>query len=338
MTTATRSEVERQLTQGKIAPLYLLFGAEDYLRDALARRIADAALADASLREFNETHFSLATLDVQQAIASAEQLPMMGSRRVVRVTDFGKLREDDEAALARYVARPSESSVVVFVADDFDKRRKLSKMLLDACVSVEFAAMSNNEASAWARDRLKKLKAEADERTLGHLVALTGTGARRLSIEIDKLATAALPTGRITMELVETLVGRSREHSNFELTDHLVARDRRRALETLRRLLDDGAEPIMLIGLLSSSYHKLALAKSLMAQGAPNTEVNRLAPYQFDAREKFLALARRTNSRDLARHISRIAAADLAIKTSLGGGGNKGARLQLEMLVCELSG
>lgn len=337
MSNVTRAELERQLSQGKLAPVYLLFGAEGYLRDAAARRIIDAALRDASLREFNETSFSLASADVQHAIASAEQLPMMAQRRVVRVTDFSKLREDDEAALARYLNRPAETSVVLFVADDLDKRRKFSKSLLESCVSVEFAAMSDNDATAWARDRLKKLKAEADERTLRHLVALVGTGARRLSNEIEKLATAALPAGAITMELVDSLVRRSREHSNFELTDHLVARDRRRSLETLRRLLDDGVEPVMLIGLLSSSYHKLALAKALMSQGAPTGEVNRLAPYQFDLREKFLAQARRTDAREITRSIVRIASADVAIKTSLGGGG-KGSRLQLEMLVCELTG
>jgi DNA polymerase-3 subunit delta len=322
MSTLTRAELERQLAQGRIAPLYLLFGAEDYLRDAAARRVVDAALRDAPLREFNETSFSLSAADAQQAIASAEQLPMMAARRVVRVTDFSKLREDDEAALARYLARPAETSVVIFVADDLDKRRKFSKTLLEACASVEFAAMSDGEAK---------------ERTLAQVVALAGTGARRLGNELDKLATAALPSGQITMELVEALVRRSREHSNFELTDHLVARDRRRSLETLRRLLDDGVEPVMLIGLLSSSYHKLALAKALMAQGAPTGEVNRLAPYQFDLREKFLAQARRTDAREITRSITRIAAADVAIKTSLGGGG-KGSRLQLEMLVCELTG
>ena len=337
MSTLTRAELERQLAQGRIAPLYLLFGAEDYLRDAAARRVVDAALRDAPLREFNETSFSLSAADAQQAIASAEQLPMMAARRVVRVTDFSKLREDDEAALARYLARPAETSVVIFVADDLDKRRKFSKTLLEACASVEFAAMSDGEAKAWARERLKGLKAEANERTLAQVVALAGTGARRLGNELDKLATAALPSGQITMELVEALVRRSREHSNFELTDHLVARDRRRSLETLRRLLDDGVEPVMLIGLLSSSYHKLALAKALMAQGAPTGEVNRLAPYQFDLREKFLAQARRTDAREITRSITRIAAADVAIKTSLGGGG-KGSRLQLEMLVCELTG
>ncbi|HVG30485.1 MAG TPA: DNA polymerase III subunit delta [Pyrinomonadaceae bacterium] len=337
MSNLTRAELERQLSQGRLAPVYLLFGAEDYLRDAAARRISDAALRDASLRDFNETSFSLASADVQHAIAAAEQLPMMAARRVVRVTDFSRLREEDEAALARYLARPAETSVVLFVADDLDKRRKFSKTLLESCASVEFPAMSDADATAWARERLKKLKADADERTLRHLVALVGTGARRLSNEIDKLASAALPAGHVTMELVDSLVRRSREHSNFELTDHLVARDRRRSIETLRRLLDDGVEPVMLIGLLSSSYHKLALAKALMSQGAPNNEVNRLAPYQFDLREKFLAQARRTDAREIARSIARIAAADVAIKTSLGGGG-KGSRLQLEMLVCELTG
>jgi DNA polymerase-3 subunit delta len=337
MSTTTSQSLEKQLSRGEIAPLYLLFGAEGYLRDAAARRITDAALADASLREFNETSFSLASTDVQQAIASAEQLPMMAARRVVRITDFGKLGEDDEAALLRYCARPSESSVVLFVADDFDKRRKLSKSLLDACVSVEFAAMDDEAARAWARDYLKSIGAEADERAINQLIGLAGTGARRLKLELDKLAATAAPAGKITTRDVDVLVARSRELSNFALTDDLVAGNRRRALETLRQLLDDGAEPIMLIGLLSLNYHKLALAKSLMAQGAPTTEVNRLAPYNFEARKKFLELARRTDARALARYISRIADADLAIKTSLGGGGGRGSRLQMEMLVCELT-
>jgi DNA polymerase-3 subunit delta len=333
MSVLTREKLWGELKAKRVAPLYLLFGAEDYLRDAAARSIADEALRGANLREFNEASFNLAGADVQQAIAAAEQLPMMASRRVVRVTNFGKLNEADEGALARYVARPAESSVVVFVADELDKRRKLSKTLLDSCVSVEFAPLPDKELAAWARDHLKKLKAEADERTLGQIVALVGTSVRRLSNELDKLATAALPGGRVTMELVDALVGRSRELSNFELTDHLIAKDRKGALRTLRRLLDDDAEPVMLLGLIASNYHRLALAKELMTAGRPKEEVFRLVPMPFFKREDFLATARRTDSADLARRISRIAAADLAIKTSLGT-----PRLQLELLVCELSG
>jgi DNA polymerase III subunit delta len=333
----TREELKRDIKGGQIGPLYLLFGEEDYLRDAAARLIADAALKDAPLREFNESSFSLVSVDVQQALAAAEQLPMMAPRRVVRVTDFSKLREADEEALARYVARPAETAVVIFSADDLDKRRRLSKTLLEACRSVEFAPLSDAEAAAWLRDRLKQLKATVDERALRQVVALAGVGVRRLASEAEKLAVAALPGGHVTSELVDELVGRSRELSNFELTDHLVARDRRRALETLRRLLDDGAEPVMLVGLLASSYHRLALAKDLMSRGAPEAEVFRVVQMPFSQRKEFLATARRADAAELARRIRRIAEADVALKTSLGGGGPKGAKLQLEMLVCELS-
>ncbi len=332
MGTIKREELWRRIKGGRIEPLYLLFGPEDYLRAAAARRIADAALEGAALREFNESSFSLAGTDVQQALAAAEQLPMMAARRVVRVTDFARLREGDEGALARYVMRPAETSVVIFVADELDKRRKLSKTLLDACTSVEFAALADGELAAWAKDRLRQLKATADERTLRQVIALAGASVRQLATELEKLATAAQPSGYISMEMVEALVGRSRELSNFELTDHLIARNRKRALETLERLLDDGAEPVMLIGLLASSYHRLALAKELMARGAPEQEVFNLVKMPYHQRADFLATARRADSAELARRIRRIAAADLAIKTSLAT-----PRLQLEMLVCELS-
>lgn len=337
MSARTRQELGRDLKAGKIEPLYLLFGPEDYLRNRAAQFITETSLKDAPLREFNDSSFSLAGADVQHAIAAAEQLPMMSARRVVRITDFSRLREADEGALLRYLARPVETSVVIFIADDLDKRRKLTKTLMDACASVEFAPLTDSELVAWGKDYLKRLKVTTDDRTLHHIVALAGVSVRTLTIELDKLATAALDTGFITMELVEQLVGRSRELSNFELTDYLVARNRKRSLQILYRLLDDGAEPVMLIGLIAGNFHRLALAKELMSRGTAREEVFRLVAMPYSKREEFLATARRTDSDSLARNIRRIAAADHAIKTSLGGSGATGARLHLEMLVCELT-
>jgi DNA polymerase-3 subunit delta len=337
MSSITREELKRFLKAGRVDPLYLFYGPEGYLRDAWVKAVADAALKGAALREFNESSFSLSSADVQHAIAAAEQLPMMAERRVVRVTDFAKLREADEAALTRYVTRPAETSVVIFVADALDKRLRLSKTLLETCTSVEFAELKDAELTAWAKDHLRRLGATADERALRQAIALAGQNIRQLATELEKLATAALPSGHIDAQLVEDLVGRTRELSNFELTDQLIARDRRRALRTLGRLLDDGAEPLMLIGLLASSYHRLALAKELMSRGAPEQEVFNVVKMPFNQRKEFLATARRADADELARRLRRIAQADLAIKTSTGGGGPLGARLQLEMLVCELS-
>ncbi|HEX8708791.1 MAG TPA: DNA polymerase III subunit delta, partial [Pyrinomonadaceae bacterium] len=178
MSTLSREELRRSLKQGRIEPLYLLFGAEGYLRELAARAITDLALKESGLREFNETSYSLLSVDVQQAIAAAEQLPMMSPRRVVRVRDFGKLREADEEALVRYLSRPVETSVVIFISDELDKRRKLTKTLLDACTAVEFAPLADAELTAWAREQLKKLKVQIDERTLHQVVALVGSDVR----------------------------------------------------------------------------------------------------------------------------------------------------------------
>ena len=333
MSNLTRQKLRDALKQGRVEPLYLLFGPEDYLRDRAAHAITELALHDAPLREFNESRYSLTNTDVRDAIAAAEQLPMMSMRRVVRISDFNKLREEDEGALMKYVARPAESSVVIFTASDLDKRRKLTKTLRDACVSVEFEHLEGAELKKWMRGRLGELNAALDERTLDHVLNLVGSDARRLSNELAKLATAALPTGNITRKMVEELVGRSREQHIFDLSDHLIARDGKRALQTLKSLLDDRTEPVALIGTLAGSYHRLALAKELMSQGAPDEEVNRVVPFWGKKREDFLGSARRADADALARSIKLIADADLAIKTSRGT-----PRMQIELLVCELVG
>ncbi len=332
MTTVSRLDLDRALSEGRLNTLYLLIGAETYLRDAAARSISEIALSDTLLREFNESTFSLVSSSPQQAIAAAEQLPLMGARRVVRIKDFGKLIEADEGALIRYLERPVESSVVIFIANDLDKRKKLTKSLLENCLMVEFPSLKDGEAKAWARMRLKQLNVKADEQVLNGIITLVGTDVQTLVSELDKLATAAVNIHRITMEMVDSLIGRSRELSNFELGDQLIARNRKRALETLHRLLEGGAEPVMLIGLIASNYHRLALAKDLLMRGSPN-EVFRNVSIPFFKRDAFLKTLQRTEAAKIARGIDLIAAADLAIKTSQGT-----PRLQLEMLVYELAG
>ena len=336
MTALSRPEFDRFLAAGRVQPLYLLLGSETYLRDAAARDLSDAALSGRLLREFNESSFSLLTDSAMAAIAAAEQLPMMSERRVVRIKDFAKLRETDEGIIIRYLERPADSTVMIFVADDLDKRKTMTKTLLAKCAVVEFPAVKDGEAKAWARARLQALKTSADDRVLTDIVRLVGTNLQTLASELEKLAAAAVETRQITAELVDQLIDRSREYSNFDLGDQLIAGDRRRALETLHRLLEDDVAPVMLVGLIASNYHRLALAKELLRRGE-RAEVNRLSYGPPAKRDAFMNTLQRSDAGKLARGIQLIAAADLALKTSLAGGGPKGARLQLEVLVCELA-
>jgi DNA polymerase-3 subunit delta len=336
MKTANRAELQRALKQDQLEPLYLLVGCEGYLRDELAREITDAALRDTLLREFNETTFSLLTGGAQSAIAAAEQLPMMSSRRVVQIKDFAKVREADEEVLTRYLKNPAPSSVVIFNAPDLDKRRILTKALLDNCLVVDFPALKDGEAMKWIKARLRELKITADDQALSDIVTLVGTDVQTLQSELDKLASAAGESKRITLEMVEDLIGRSRELSNFELGDQLLGRNRKAALETLHRLLEGGAESIMLIGLIASNFHRLALAKDALTRGSA-ADVFKSVPMPFFKRDAFMNTLRRIDANRIAHGLKLIAAADLAIKTSVAGSSPKGPRLQIEILVCELA-
>ena len=341
----SREELWKQIKRREFAAVYLLFGAETYLRDLAAKNLIEAVLADSSLREFNESEFSLSSSPVQHALGAAEQLPMISARRIVKITDVivsatgtkDNLKEDDEAALAAYLNRPSETSVVIFVASELDKRRKIAKLLLEKCVSVEFAEFKDDEMVSWARTKLKDLNSEADDRALRHLVGLVGNNARRLINELEKLSVAALPDSLITFDLVESLVPNSREISNFDLTDSLLAKNKTRSLQILKKILDDGAEPLMLLGLIASNFRRLFMSKELMRNGVDRKEVARVLRLPYGKQEDFLATARRIETEKLTWIMKRIAEADVSIKTSIGGGGTSGSRLQIEMLICELA-
>ena len=323
-------DLRQALKEGKIEPIYFLFGPEAYLRDRAARVITDEALTGTLLREFNESSFSLTNDDVRSAVAAAEQLPMMSSRRVVRIKDFAKLPEADEEFLLRYIKRPVESSVVIFSANDIDKRKTLAKTLMQGA-AFEFQPLKSNELTAWARSHLKALKAEIEPQALQRLIELVASDLHTLSNELNKLAAAALPAGRITVELVDALSIRSRQHTNYELTDQMFARNGRAAMKTLKDLLDDGVEPLMLIGLIAGNYRRLALAKELLSRGATPSDIFSEVRMPSFKQSAYLSILSKLDSATLARRIRRIAEADLGIKTS-----KATPRMQVEMLVCEL--
>ena len=79
------------------------------------------------------------------------------------------------------------------------------------------------------------------------------------------------------------------------------------------------------------------MAKDMMAQGSDRRDVASVVKLRYNDQEPFFTAARRAKSSNLTKAIQRLAETDLAIKTSVGGS-TSGARMQIEMLVCELAG
>ena len=342
----SREELWRQLKQNIVEPVYVLYGAETYLRDKAASEIVKHSFTDADLRDFNLDEFSLNYKDgIESAIAASQQLPMMSARRVVKVTDVrvtatanrDTLKEDCEELLGRYLDDPVPSTVLIFAADELNGNRKVTKLLTRNAVSIKFERLNDSELSAWIKRQFDDRGFQVDNIALRRLGELIGSDLRRLTNEIEKLCAAALPSKVVTTELVDTLVPNTIEIENFALTDAIVSGRGKHALRVLKKILDDGAEPVQLLGLLSYNFRRLLIAKEMMRRGDDRRDVAGVLKMRYRDQEDFLAAARRADRKQLINVFERLAETDLAMKTSLGGGGDQGTRMQIEVLVCEIA-
>jgi DNA polymerase III subunit delta len=342
----TREELWRQLKQDVIAPVYVLFGSETYLRDKAAAEITRHSFAGGDLRDFNLDEFSLNSKEsLEDAIAAAQQLPMMSARRVVKITDLrvtasanrDTLKEECEELLGRYLADPSPSTVLIFSADELNGNRKITKLLLKHSVNIRFERLDEGELIGWISRQFDEQGYKVDNLALRRLAELVGADLRRLINEIAKLCAGSLPSKIVTFDLVDSLVPDRNEIENFALTDAIVSGQGRHALRVLKKILNDGAEPVQLLGLLSYNFRRLLMAREMMNHGKDRREVAGVLKMRYREQEKFLAAARRSDRKQLLKVFDRLAETDLAIKTSLGGGGDQGTRMQLEVLVCEMA-
>ena len=313
----SRDQLRNQLKKREFLPVYVLYGEETFLRDNAARTIAERAFIEGEFRDFNDDQFSLNTPEnITTALAAANQLPMMASRRVIRITEVristssikDTLKEDAEAVVSSYLANPCPSSIVIFVVDELNGNRKLGKLLKSHPAAVEFSRPDDVETRRWAQDVFDRAGVAIDPPALRKLVELVGNDVRRVTTEAEKLCTAAYTTKSVNVELVEALIRDNRESTFSGFADHLVAGRNAEAIEALEKALNDGEEPVALIGTLGWKF-----------------------------RDQLKKTSRSNYSDRLATALERIAATDLAIKTSVGGGGPSGSRRQIEMLVCGLT-
>jgi DNA polymerase III subunit delta len=332
-----QAEFDRNVQAGKFAPLYLLEGKEAYLREQAVKRLADAAV-DEAMRDFNYARIAISEGDLGEALALANQYPMISARRMVVVTGFEAVNDERQLEqLKAYLAKPAETTVLVFVSEALDNRRTIATMLRKGCVTVSFEPLDEKTTALdWIRNYVQTNGAAIDTGSAAYLVGMVGTELQRLTTELDKLIAYVQGKGRITHAEIDELVRHSREHSNFELTDAVLNNQRERALRLVSHLFDNPAEPpqtlaIMLVGAFARTFRNHLIAKDMMRLNLPNEDIAKTVGQSIFAVKYLNERARKLDAERLTRAVKRIAETDIALKSSLAT-----PRLQIELLVTEL--
>ena len=124
----TATILRKQLAAGETDPLYMLVGADDLEKSAVASEFAD--MVEEDLRAFNVERVYGGETKVDALIDAALTLPMMAPRRVVVITEAEKLlmpkreskaSEAEQERLEAFIKDPPRRATVVFVCGPIDK-------------------------------------------------------------------------------------------------------------------------------------------------------------------------------------------------------------------------
>ena len=223
----------KQLHQRQFQPVYFLQGEEPYYVDAVADLIEKTALAEHE-RSFNQVVLYGKDVDVAAILGQAKRFPMMAERTVVVVKEAQAVPDLEQERswpfLEAYLKNPLASTVLVFCYKHktLDSRKKLGKLLAgkeSSAVVMTSKKLYDSQVAPWLTAHVRG----RGQQITGHATALLaeyiGADLGRLANEVDKLGLNLKPGQPIDEELVQRLVGISKDYNIFELQKALVQRD-----------------------------------------------------------------------------------------------------------------
>ena len=259
MPLVSQTDVHEQIAAGKVEPLYLIIGADEAAKIALAGEFLE--LVDVELRAFNVDRLYGGETTAAEVVDAARTFPMMVPRRVVLLLRADRLlnpkKESDSSSrdlglLEGYLQTPVDTCCLVLVADALDKRRSMTKLLLSKAAVVECSGPADVfEAAKWVRDRVAKEGMTIDARAARLVADRVGPDVARLRSDVERLVLYAGETKTITEEDVREVVGAATSHDDWGVTRAIERGSAGEALRELALMMDNGAVPYMILGQLA---------------------------------------------------------------------------------------
>jgi len=270
----TIAELQRLIGAKKFAPVYLIYGEEDYLVEESSTLIVNAALGT-SERSFNYSQIDGKNSSGGEVVATASSFPMMGDRKVVVVNDFNELTftEEEKELFARYIEKPLQSTVLILIAPTVDFRRKLYLDCKKYAEVIECKKLKPNQIFEWIEDVLKESKKYIESAAMELLIASVGESLNALKNELDKLVNFIGEKNTITIDNVSEIVGIAKEFTIFELIKALGEKDVQRSLMILNRMLELGESPQGMIVMITRFYTQLWRLDELRRQHRSDNEI-----------------------------------------------------------------
>ena len=259
MASAAPEAVRAQIASGRLDPVYLILGADEQWKLAVAAEFEQAV--EEGLRAFNVARFHGGEAVLGEVLDAARTLPLMAPRRIVIVSHAERLlqpardgaaSERNAAELEAFLDDPPPHAVLVLLSAPLDVRRRLNKRLLSRATVLRSAAIETvADAQRWIRTRLRAAGKRIDPEAVRLLGERIGPDPNRLRDEVERLLLFAGEKSDVSVQDVREVAGPAAAYDNWAVTRAIEHGDAATALRQLALALEQGAEPYMVLGQLA---------------------------------------------------------------------------------------
>ena len=286
----------------------LIQGSEELLAD---RAISDllAKHAGATVTHLSGDAIELGT--ITDSLAPS----LFGDARVIVIKDIQDLASDLSEEVASYLENPDQNVELVLWHKGGVKGKALLEKIKKAkplLLSAE-AIKKESEKEDFVRAEFARMGRKISADAVTAIVAALGSDMRELSGVCSQLASDVAAGAQITIDDVEKFQQGRIETTGFDVADALLDGKTDLALVTLRRALDSGVDPVMIVSAIAGSLRALAKVSGTN-RGAKSFELAGqlgLSPWQIDKARRQLS---GWNPATLSAAVITLAQADADIK------------------------
>jgi len=303
-----------------VSAVFYLAGAEFLAEEALAR-IREQVGADPLAEETFD-----AASEPGEIASALETPPLLGGTRLVIVRDADSLKKAHIEALNPFIAEPPPDAVLVLLGT---ARSKLLGQVKKTGEVITLDAPKGRRLVSWVRNRARERKLALDERATWTLIDAVGNELRDLDGALEQLSTGLGTGAKVSAAHVRRAFPRLADERIYAFTDAVGERKLSSSVALLRRLLEQGDEPLMLFGALAAHVRRMLAARRVADRG-PGALGDALGLPQWRA-ERLHRQIRSYKEDELVAAMSVLAETDIEMK-----GGDVPPEVALERAVIQI--
>ncbi len=320
--------VIKHIKSGEYSDIYLLYGEEEYLKRYYRDCLSKGILGDSTEGNINYHYYEGESADAAVIAGQIQALPFFSEVMLIVIENSGLLKK--ASSLTEALADKPETTKIIFVENEIDKRGSLFKHIKQHGTVSELNHKTDTELITWIASYLKRADCLITGRAAKLLIAKAGVDMGQLINEMDKLIAYAGDTKQIDIDSVEAICTTLLSSKIFNMMDHIVSGKQKEALNLYRDLLALKESPLSILFLLTRHYNILLQLKDITNESDVNI-AKKLSVPSFAIR-KYKAQSGAYNKRQLLSIVNECAETETAIKQ-----GRITPQIATEVLIVRLS-